>query len=107
MVTGLTATNILVRVMSSIRSKCMLFLKAIFLKSFGPRLVRFSRCVKTIWSDRPDSYRIHFLFKKKRRAMVSNFLRSEEHTYELQSLMRIPYAVFCLKQNKYYKFHHT
>src|SRR3546814_9342497 len=24
--------------------------------------------------------------------------RSEEHTYELQSLMRITYAVFCLKQ---------
>src|SRR3546814_1344698 len=27
------------------------------------------------------------------------FLRSEEHTSELQSLMRISYAVFCLKQN--------
>src|SRR3546814_9062548 len=26
--------------------------------------------------------------------------RSEEHTSELQSLMRISYAVFCLKQNK-------
>src|SRR3546814_6358496 len=25
-------------------------------------------------------------------------LRSEEHTSELQSLMRIPYAVFCLKK---------
>src|SRR3546814_6410625 len=25
------------------------------------------------------------------------FARSEEHTYELQSLMRISYAVFCLK----------
>src|SRR3546814_5055884 len=25
-------------------------------------------------------------------------LRSEEHTSELQSLLRIPYAVFCLKQ---------
>src|SRR3546814_7718834 len=25
--------------------------------------------------------------------------RSEEHTSELQSLMRIPYAVFCLKKN--------
>src|SRR3546814_1320695 len=24
-------------------------------------------------------------------------IRSEEHTYELQSLIRIPYAVFCLK----------
>src|SRR3546814_1575231 len=27
------------------------------------------------------------------------YRRSEEHTYELQSLMRISYAVICLKQN--------
>src|SRR3546814_1080564 len=27
-------------------------------------------------------------------------LRSEEHTSELQSLIRISYAVFCLKKNK-------
>src|SRR3546814_7874871 len=27
--------------------------------------------------------------------------RSEEHTSELQSLMRISYAVFCLKNKKY------
>src|SRR3546814_2414331 len=27
--------------------------------------------------------------------------RSEEHTYELQSLMRISYAVFCLKQKQH------
>src|SRR3546814_4121866 len=43
--------------------------------------------------------------------------RSEEHTSELQSLMRISYAVFCLKKkNKtqhttyhptHYKYHHT
>src|SRR3546814_9658380 len=32
--------------------------------------------------------------------------RSEEHTSELQSLMRIPYAVFCLKKkNKHNKTH--
>src|SRR3546814_1819014 len=29
-------------------------------------------------------------------------LRSEEHTSELQSLMRISYAVFCLKKKKLY-----
>src|SRR3546814_2286503 len=29
--------------------------------------------------------------------------RSEEHTSELQSLMRISYAVFCLKKKKYNK----
>src|SRR3546814_1661606 len=32
-------------------------------------------------------------------------LRSEEHTSELQSLMRISYAVFCLKKKKYKLMH--
>src|SRR3546814_1745481 len=32
---------------------------------------------------------------------VASALRSEEHTSELQSLMRISYAVFCLKKKKY------
>src|SRR3546814_5207919 len=31
-------------------------------------------------------------------------IRSEEHTSELQSLMRISYAVFCLKKKKSEKF---
>src|SRR3546814_10236648 len=31
--------------------------------------------------------------------------RSEEHTSELQSLMRISYAVFCLKKQKYNNRH--
>src|SRR3546814_5286881 len=31
--------------------------------------------------------------------------RSEEHTSELQSLMRISYAVFCLKKKKTNKLH--
>src|SRR3546814_6707848 len=31
-------------------------------------------------------------------ATKSSILRSEEHTSELQSLMRISYAVFCLKK---------
>src|SRR3546814_6004673 len=31
---------------------------------------------------------------------VRRALRSEEHTSELQSLMRISYAVFCLKKKK-------
>src|SRR3546814_10064494 len=30
----------------------------------------------------------------------AHLARSEEHTSELQSLMRISYAVFCLKKNK-------
>src|SRR3546814_4763753 len=32
------------------------------------------------------------------RPLRNEFLRSEEHTSELQSLMRISYAVFCLKK---------
>src|SRR3546814_2889776 len=31
---------------------------------------------------------------------VPSWFRSEEHTSELQSLMRISYAVFCLKKKK-------
>src|SRR3546814_9259915 len=37
-------------------------------------------------------------------AKLTTFPRSEEHTSELQSLMRISYAVFCLQKNK--KRHH-
>src|SRR3546814_4410237 len=33
--------------------------------------------------------------------------RSEEHTSELQSLMRISYAVFCLKKKKSNNHHRT
>src|SRR3546814_5017032 len=33
-------------------------------------------------------------------AALRDALRSEEHTSELQSLMRISYAVFCLKKKK-------
>src|SRR3546814_961071 len=36
--------------------------------------------------------------KASRIVEVTHSLRSEEHTSELQSLMRISYAVFCLKQ---------
>src|SRR3546814_7029404 len=33
-------------------------------------------------------------------AVIVRIVRSEEHTSELQSLMRISYAVFCLKKKK-------
>src|SRR3546814_6986158 len=42
------------------------------------------------WSDRRDDFRTEIL----------GLMRSEEHTSELQSLMRISYAVFCLKKKK-------
>src|SRR3546814_4944581 len=34
--------------------------------------------------------------------LAGSYGRSEEHTSELQSLMRISYAVFCLKKKTYY-----
>src|SRR3546814_6807687 len=37
---------------------------------------------------------------KERKRVVFSIFRSEEHTSELQSLMRISYAVFCLKKKK-------
>src|SRR3546814_5880637 len=40
-------------------------------------------------------------------AVVRATFRSEEHTSELQSLMRISYAVFCLKKKKYIKYIHS
>src|SRR3546814_1553678 len=42
-------------------------------------------------------YLFHLRLPSSRRKM-----RSEEHTSELQSLMRISYAVFCLKKNNIY-----
>src|SRR3546814_8228641 len=35
-----------------------------------------------------------------RKFLTAKFIRSEEHTSELQSLMRISYAVFCLKKKQ-------
>src|SRR3546814_8009677 len=48
---------------------------------------------KLAWLDHPDLpvAREHLLHHRR---------RSEEHTSELQSLMRISYAVFCLKKKK-------
>src|SRR3546814_1662787 len=38
---------------------------------------------------------------------LGNITRSEEHTSELQSLMRISYAVFCLKQQTTNQYKHN
>src|SRR3546814_8830662 len=41
-----------------------------------------------------------FACEPSERRTLPGALRSEEHTSELQSLMRISYAVFCLKKKK-------
>src|SRR3546814_2389659 len=47
-------------------------------------------------------YAIGFFFP-----VVPKDQRSEEHTSELQSLMRISYAVFCLKKKKQHSYNTT
>src|SRR3546814_1397404 len=46
-------------------------------------------------SDVEGKFSIQVVYGDK---LIFSFVRSEEHTSELQSLMRISYAVFCLKQ---------
>src|SRR3546814_1680707 len=51
------------------------------------------RCETEVFFSVPDAF-----FGK---LFPQGGFRSEEHTSELQSLMRISYAVFCLKKKKY------
>src|SRR3546814_10188667 len=52
------------------------------------------------WPGRPGRWRCRTGWQADRRC--GN--RSEEHTSELQSLMRISYAVFCLKKKNEYTY---
>src|SRR3546814_10252673 len=58
---------------------------------------------KSWWDPalRQDLTSSHFI----RLVAATLIIRSEEHTYELQSLMRISYAVFCLKKKTHTKTH--
>src|SRR3546814_2829465 len=55
---------------------------------------------------RPPSGALKVLVPETDRPARSMMVRSEEHTSELQSLMRISYAVFCLKKKKTYTVRH-
>src|SRR3546814_10702066 len=58
-------------------------------------------------SVRPRSHGLH---RRECRGEISDqprAARSEEHTSELQSLMRIPYDVFCLKKKNTNTIEHT
>src|SRR3546814_3862330 len=48
----------------------------------------------------PDDLRHHRTLGMQKMHRNNHYFRSEEHTSELQSLMRISYAVFCLKKKK-------
>src|SRR3546814_10820953 len=58
--------------------------------------------------DETHLQRLKALAERVRPALISEHLawssRSEEHTSELQSLMRISYAVFCLKKKKHTEY---
>src|SRR3546814_3439518 len=67
--------------------------------------VPYSRPLSCNWSDRqdarPGAARRAFADARASGAQAAAaHPRSEEHTSELQSLMRISYAVFCLKKKK-------
>src|SRR3546814_2357202 len=47
-----------------------------------------------------DRTMLNMIFEHDNCKSIKIFYRSEEHTSELQSLMRISYAVFCLKKKK-------
>src|SRR3546814_9064785 len=71
----------------------------------GDRLARRRHRRYQLWrihhsrtGDAVAAYREHF--QRLVRHLHAEILRSEEHTSELQSLMRISYAVFCLKKKK-------
>src|SRR3546814_6023954 len=65
--------------------------------------VKTSLGARPLAADKPLD-KVAPLWSKARMAEVKlhpDWLRSEEHTSELQSLMRISYAVFCLKKKKH------
>src|SRR3546814_2542723 len=70
------------------------------LPRLGPGMVKdiFALAVRLeIGGRRGDQHAVPILDQQRRRLPAGARSRSEEHTSELQSLMRISYAVFCLK----------
>src|SRR3546814_10634783 len=57
-------------------------------------------CTAMIEQQRDLSARVVRCSGRTLQRRQQTMLRSEEHTSELQSLMRISYAVFCLKKKK-------
>src|SRR3546814_9304008 len=67
----------------------------------GRRRPEIRGLLRTERREIPLGYSIpHRLHRTARACSCGQRRRSEEHTSELQSLMRISYAVFCLKKKK-------
>src|SRR3546814_2792373 len=80
----------------------------------GPRMVSAGKYISTYnsigsqfptWVNHPPS--TNSVICNTKDEMVTEVRRSEEHTSELQSLMRISYAVFCLKKKNNNLQEHT
>src|SRR3546814_3909239 len=72
-------------------------------KSSAPRLIRFAEvrvCNMPVSVINIATGMTAAVISAARKLPSSRKRRSEEHTSELQSLMRISYAVFCLKKKK-------
>src|SRR3546814_4261822 len=72
---------------------------------WAPRPLRAKSTLQALARDSVEGYfhSVSILDDRLRRQLY----RSEEHTSELQSLMRISYAVFCLKKKKDKNIHNT
>src|SRR3546814_6089417 len=69
-------------------------------RRMGDRLAALVRwLIQLVLQHHPDPRRRHAR-SRAARGTDQRAARSEEHTSELQSLMRISYADFCLKKNK-------
>src|SRR3546814_2618707 len=80
---------------ADIRNRAILMLLSIYGMRRGEVVAL--RLDQVDWAGRT----LHVFRLKRRQPQVYPLLRSEEHTSELQSLMRSSYAVFCLqKKNK-------
>src|SRR3546814_4904067 len=72
----------------------------------GLRITEQRRVIARVLSDADDHPDVEKVYERASAIdpgiSIATVYRSEEHTSELQSLMRISYAVFCLKKKKHH-----
>src|SRR3546814_6399293 len=77
-------------------------LRGVWINVIERKALKPSSCLEL--GIRGDGRKVHRVHIEVGKALLRRFdSRSEEHTSELQSLMRISYAVFCLKKKKHKK----
>src|SRR3546814_1576418 len=92
--------RLLVRARASVCAPANLWLVLVAAPRCGRRIRRLPRRRHRVGRDRFALYIPH-----RWQTAMSDMSRSEEHTSELQSLMRISYAVFCLKKKTHTYIH--